>query len=114
MPVQRSGSAGNDTYRSRWMPPPEAMPWHARIYAPDGTQVVGAGVVIDRRRILTCAHVVGAALKLADLRTLPTGYVTVDFPDRPAELARPARVAPRGWLSQARPADDLAMLVVSG
>jgi len=96
------------------MPPPEAMPWHARIYAPDGTQVVGAGVVIDRRRILTCAHVVGAALKLADLRTLPTGYVTVDFPDRPAELARPARVAPRGWLSQARPADDLAMLEVSG
>ena len=88
--------------------------WHARIIGPRGP--VGAGVLVDSRRILTCAHVVGDALDLADLTQPPAGLVTVDFPQNARSEIRTAQVAAGGWFP-GRPAlraGDLAMLEVLG
>ena len=52
--------------------------WHARIIGPQGP--VGAGVLVDSRRIVTCAHVIRDALSLSDLTQPPSGVVTIDFP----------------------------------
>ena len=89
-------------------------PWHARIIGPQGP--VGAGVLVDSRRILTCAHVIGEALGLSDLTQPPSGLVTIDFPQSARSEIRRAQVAANGWFP-GRPgvrAGDLAMLEVLG
>ena len=89
-------------------------PWHARIKGPEGP--VGAGVLVDSRRIVTCAHVIAAALDVNDLTRRPTGMVTIDFPQCAPSEIRSARVLPDGWFP-GRPGvgvGDLAMLEVLG
>jgi hypothetical protein len=87
--------------------------WHARIIGPQGP--VGAGVLVDSRRVLTAAHVIGAALGLSDLTQPPSGLVTIDFPQSARLEIRTAQVAANGWFP-GRPgmAGDLAMLEVLG
>ena len=86
---------------------------------------VGVGVLLGRKEILTCAHVVNAALG-RDRRSpeRPEGSVTVEFPLLPGDQQGPARVTARvgRWLPPPGPAavpgesgdDDLAGLVVLG
>ncbi|HEY6787035.1 MAG TPA: trypsin-like peptidase domain-containing protein [Trebonia sp.] len=88
--------------------------WHARIIGPQGP--VGAGVLVDSRRIVTCAHVIRDALRLSDLTQPPSGLVTIDFPQNARSEIRTAQVAAGGWFP-VRPgvrAGDLAMLEVLG
>lgn len=67
-----------------------------RISAPGGG-VVGAGLIVDDRHVVTCAHVVMAALKLAKGTTeRPTGAVTIDFPAL-GDARASARVVADGW-----------------
>ncbi|MEV1082152.1 trypsin-like peptidase domain-containing protein [Streptomyces sp. NPDC050211] len=74
---------------------------------------MGAGVLVSDRSVLTCAHVVEAALRLAGPHTgaAPEGRVLVDFPASVQGRAEavPARVAEDGWL-RLPPAGDLAVL----
>ncbi len=89
-------------------------PWHARIMGPEGP--VGAGVLVDSRRIVTCAHVIGDALGLRNLTQRPDELVTIDFPQSARSEIRAARVMAEGWIP-GRPglrAGDLAMLEVLG
>ncbi len=51
-----------------------------RIRAADGT-IVGAGFLVDKQHILTCAHVVASALGLpGDTDDLPNADLHLDFP----------------------------------
>ncbi len=57
----------------------------ARVYCPNveypNQGVVGAGFLISKQYLLTCAHVVTSALKiLQETREIPTQSVDVDFP----------------------------------
>jgi Effector-associated domain 9/Trypsin-like peptidase domain len=52
----------------------------ARIYHANGA-VVGAGFLVSDRHLLTCAHVVAAALSIPEnTQSKPTGYIELDFP----------------------------------
>ncbi|MEU6745809.1 trypsin-like peptidase domain-containing protein [Spirillospora sp. NPDC046719] len=52
----------------------------ARIWSPAGT-IVGAGLLVRERHVLTCAHVVAGALGIEDTGApLPEGVVELDFP----------------------------------
>lgn len=52
----------------------------ARIYHANGA-VVGAGFLVSDRHLLTCAHVVAAALSIAqNAQEKPTGSIELDFP----------------------------------
>jgi WD40 repeat protein len=67
-----------------------------RISAPGGG-VVGAGLILDDRHVVTCAHVVMAALQLAEGTVgRPVDAVTVDFPAL-GGAATSARVVADGW-----------------
>ena len=62
----------------------------ARILGPDG-RPVGVGALVTERHVVTCAHVVNAALGLdAREQGQPTGTVSLDFPlaGRRTEAAR--------------------------
>jgi hypothetical protein len=85
--------------------------WQARVLASPGTGIAGSGVVLDERTVLTCAHVVEAALRLPRIPKPPPGTVLVDFPEAGGEWGSPvrARVAEDGWL-RSPPAGDLAVL----
>jgi S1-C subfamily serine protease len=49
-----------------------------RIYD-TSVRVVGSGFLVDDNYVITCAHVINLALRKYDL-SLPTEYVTLDFP----------------------------------
>jgi Effector-associated domain 9/Trypsin-like peptidase domain len=52
----------------------------ARIYHANGA-VVGAGFLVSDGHLLTCAHVVAAALSIPEnTQSKPTGYIELDFP----------------------------------
>lgn len=91
---------------------PGASTWRARVRDGQGTGIAGAGLLLTDHTVLTCAHVVEAALRLprCDTGDPPRGTVLVDFPAAP-EGAEPtaARVADGGWLRHP-PAGDLAVL----
>jgi len=85
--------------------------------------IAGAGFVIDRNHIMTCAHVVAAALgsEALGLRMEPpAGAVTIDFPNIETSKPLSARVAddlPLGyvaWAARGRPEwpADVAILRV--
>ena len=100
---------------------PEHSPDHflVRFLGPDA-HPVGVGALVGPREIVTCAHVVNAALGL-DLRAQaqPPGVVTVEFPlvdDRAGALPRLAARVER-WLPPPRDGaagDDVAGLVLTG
>src|ERR1022692_2792268 len=81
---------------------------------------VGVGALVGERHIVTCAHVVNAALAI-DVRTQaqPTDFVLVDFPllNNPAEVesSPPRQATIQRWLPRAREGvagDDFAGLVL--
>jgi 3',5'-cyclic AMP phosphodiesterase CpdA len=101
------------------MPDPSSDAFTVRIVGLNG-QSAGVGVLVGERHIVTCAHVVNAALgRYAQVQDQPTHLVTVEFP-----LVDPARAAghpPRGqatvvkWLPPPREGaagDDFAGLML--
>ena len=92
--------------------PPEAA-WHVRIHDRKNGAIVGAGVLIDSRRILTCAHVITNALGLDKVREAPVEAVRIDFPQCEREERRMARVIAGGWFSENDSA-DIAVLEIDG
>ena len=65
----------------------------ARIYGQGGV-AVGTAFLVDDRRLLTCAHVVQAALGLAEIpQEMPVDTLKLDFPLRDAQKACYGRVA---------------------
>ncbi|WTT98449.1 serine protease [Streptomyces sp. NBC_00076] len=67
--------------------------------------------MLSERTLLTCAHVVEAALRIPRTQQAPQDEVLVDFPaaGRGREGPVRARVIEGGWL-RSRPAGDLALL----
>ncbi|MFF0153414.1 serine protease [Micromonospora sp. NPDC005203] len=89
---------------------PGNEPWPVRVRAEHG-EVLGAGMALDDRHVLTCAHVVGAAggTDLPDAE--PAWTVLVDLVGQPNRQTVPARVVPGCWwppTSDGR--DDIALL----
>ncbi|MDQ1288591.1 MAG: Trypsin-like peptidase [Actinomycetota bacterium] len=96
-------------------------PWRACLVSPDGA-VLGAGVLVDRWHVLTCAHVVAEALGAGPETVLPSGEVSVELPFLPASLDDgtrsvsriPARVTRRGWVPPSDQGNgDLTLLRLS-
>lgn len=87
--------------------------WRARVRDHRGRGVVGAGVLLTHGTVLTCAHVVEAALRLPGPHAgpAPEGTVLLDFPSaaRGTPESIPAHVAEDGWL-RSPPAGDAAVL----
>ncbi|MDQ0778622.1 hypothetical protein QF026_007088 [Streptomyces aurantiacus] len=91
--------------------------WRVRVRDRERAGVVGAGVLVTRETVLTCAHVVEAALRLQGPQTgaAPEGKVLLEFPataQGPPESI-PAHVAEAGWL-RSPPAGDVAVLRLEG
>lgn len=94
-------------------------PWRVCLRRPDGV-VVGAGVLVDRWHVLTCAHVVSAALGAGSGGTAPSGELTAVLPFVPTSAGRashrppvriPAKVAAKGWApASSRGNGDLTLL----
>jgi WD40 repeat protein len=70
----------------------DQLPWLARLLSGEGLRVVGAGILVDARHVVTCAHVVNQALgrPLAE-PTPPDRPVTLDLVEAEAGIAVPAR-----------------------
>ncbi|MGW1209989.1 trypsin-like peptidase domain-containing protein [Streptomyces sp. NPDC002499] len=87
--------------------------WRVRVRDQERAGVVGAGVLVASRTVLTCAHVVEAALRLPRPRTgaAPKGRILLDFPTTAQGTPEPihAHVAEDGWL-RSPPAGDVAVL----
>lgn len=93
-------------------------PWRARLRARN-EEIVGAGVLVDQWHVLTCAHVVSAALEVESSEP-PGEEVTVELPFMPASRdgspdSQPvrlrARVSTRGWApASAGGGGDLTLL----
>lgn len=63
-----------------------------RIYR-SSNKSVGAGVLIEKNRIVTCAHVVATALSLRDIPIeKPEGLITLDFPMISSRIKHQAKV----------------------
>ena len=91
--------------------PPE-LTWRARILDPANGRVYGAGVLVDQHHVVTCAHVIGDALGLADMLDRPDEVVQVDFPQSGDDAPYAARVIARGWFPERQMAGDLAIIEV--
>src|SRR5215472_4308818 len=89
-----------------------------RILGPGG-HPVGIGALVGRREIITCAHVVNAALGLdSRVQAQPLGVVTVEFPLVSDQAIPPLRLDARveKWLPPPREGaagDDVAGLVLT-
>ncbi len=92
----------------------DVVPWHARIFPLNGKVPVGAGIHIGERKIVTCAHVIEAALGLADITMRPADHVRVDFPHATGRQVRHAQVMENAWFPQRDEAGDLAVLEIVG
>jgi vWA-MoxR associated protein C-terminal domain/vWA-MoxR associated protein middle region 0/Trypsin-like peptidase domain/Effector-associated domain 2 len=110
-----------------FLTPPAADSWRVRIIRPDDAagpaslpgpehrQVCGAGVLLTGRHVLTCAHVVAAALDGDPGGPCPGEAVLVDFPALPGASPQLARVAADGWAQQRLDhGGDLAILELDG
>ena len=95
---------------------PQSPPWLVRLHDRRG-DVKGAGCLLDRRRVVTCAHVVAKALGHADAPDVPPrNSVQLQFPSSESDVTCIGRVAPGGWHPAAgagaeQPA-DIALLVL--
>jgi hypothetical protein len=95
----------------------DKLPCEVRIHGP-GDKVVGAGILVDRAHVITCAHVVDAALG----RATGTGgrpgkdrAITLDFPDARQDNRLFGKVAPGGWTPVAPDGrGDVAVLELTG
>ncbi|MEH1167290.1 serine protease [Micromonospora sp. CPCC 205539] len=79
-------------------------PWRVRLRGHHG-EVLGAGMAVDNRHVLTCAHVVGAASETDLSQTEPAWSVDVDLIGQPGGPTVSARVVPGCW---APPTDEVA------
>ena len=69
----------------------DRLPWLARLLTANGKSVVGAGILVDTRHVVTCAHVVNLALgRLEDEPTRPDQPVKLDFVEAEDNVAGPA------------------------
>ncbi|MEV4494505.1 serine protease [Micromonospora arborensis] len=76
--------------------------WPVRVRSEHG-EVLGAGIALDDRHVLTCAHVVSAGGETASPGTEPTWPVLVDLVGQAVSRTVPARVMPGCWWP---PTDD--------
>jgi WD40 repeat protein len=79
-----------------WLADADRQPWRVRIRGSRG--VVGAGFLVDRRHVVTCAHVIADALGQAMSDERPDMAVQVDFPEVPKVGGILATVLLDGWL----------------
>ncbi|MFC6084829.1 trypsin-like serine protease, partial [Sphaerisporangium aureirubrum] len=71
-------------------------PWSARVHGAGG--ICGAAVLITEHHVLTCAHVVNAALgRPPTATTRPESLINLDFPAAPGTPRVQAAVAEDGW-----------------
>jgi S1-C subfamily serine protease len=87
----------------------------ARLKPVDGS-VKGAGVLLGTRYVLTCAHVVAAALNCeSDVSNAPAGQLSVDFPASQTGRRFSATVVREAWFA-VNPAGggDVAVLELDG
>ncbi|MBM7494793.1 hypothetical protein JOD64_006015 [Micromonospora luteifusca] len=70
--------------------------WPVRVRSEHG-EVLGAGMALDERRVLTCAHVVSAGGDTESPSTEPTWPVHVDLVGQSVSRTVPARVVPGCW-----------------
>ncbi|MEU7589904.1 serine protease [Micromonospora sp. NPDC049230] len=85
-------------------------PWLVRVRSTDGV-VLGAGLALSDRRILTCAHVVSAGGDTESPATEPSWEVLVDLLGQPGSKTVPARVVPGCWWPPTGDQrDDIALL----
>jgi hypothetical protein len=86
----------------------DAEVWQVRILDPDGRKVLGGGVLLSERHVLTCAHVLGDADR-------PDAEFVIDFPRSTSTTSALARVAADGWLPKlADGRRDIAVLEFDG
>jgi WD40 repeat protein len=79
------------------MEPSEAESMGLVVISKPGGGLVGAGLILDDRHVVTCAHVVMAALQLAEAPDgPPVGAVTVDF-SALGGATTSATVVDKGW-----------------
>ncbi|MGC4750013.1 S1 family peptidase [Micromonospora sp. DT201] len=88
--------------------------WPVRVRSEHG-EVLGAGMALDDRRVLTCAHVVSAGGETESPRTEPPWTVYVDLVGQPVSRTVPARVVPGCWWPPTHDGqDDIALLELEG
>jgi Effector-associated domain 9/Trypsin-like peptidase domain len=86
----------------------------ARIYHASGA-VVGAGFLVSDRHLITCAHVVAAALSIANnTQEKPTGYIELDFPLIPAGQKVKSKVVFWQPVNPSQSGEDIAGLELEG
>ena len=94
-------------------PPPDTF--IVRILRPDGG-IAGLGTLVGERRIVTCAHVVNAALGLEPrAQARPEHPVSVDFPRAALDMA-PLTATVVAWVPPPKPGaagDDVAGLLLT-
>ena len=84
----------------------------ARVYHTNGA-IVGAGFLVSETQLLTCAHVVTAALGIPpDTATAPKALVEVDFPLIAAGQKVPAEVVFWSPVNPTEMGEDIAGLVL--
>ncbi|MDT0341536.1 S1 family peptidase [Streptomyces litchfieldiae] len=75
--------------------------WRVRIHSPASGRVIGSGVLLDDRTVLTCAHVVARE-----------AVALVDFPELVAGVRTPATALPEHWIAPHRERGDIALLTL--
>ncbi|MEV6592964.1 effector-associated domain 2-containing protein [Streptomyces acidicola] len=75
---------------------------------------MGSGVLVSGGRVLTCAHVVQAALRLGDDESPEGLRVALDHPGSLAHEVSYASVLPRGWAPPDHERADVAVLGLDG
>jgi hypothetical protein len=75
---------------------------------------VGSGVLVDGGRVLTCAHVVQAALELGEGESPGDRHVVLDHPGSLTADVSHGWVLPQGWAPPDRERADVAVLTLSG
>lgn len=74
--------------------------WRVRVAGEHG--ILGAGILVAPDAVLTCAHVVSAALHAPNAAAVPTGRLMVDFPGSAFRTRVGAEVRADRWV----PVDD--------
>ncbi|MEV6105022.1 trypsin-like peptidase domain-containing protein [Streptomyces sp. NPDC051940] len=87
--------------------------WRMRILGADGAPQ-GSGVLVSGGRVLTCAHVVQAALGLEEGESPQGRTVTVDHPGSRSDDPSYAAVLPQGWAPPDGERADVAVLQLDG
>ncbi|MFG1916811.1 serine protease [Micromonospora sp. NPDC048898] len=84
--------------------------WLVRVRSTHG-DVLGAGLALDARRVLTCAHVVSNGGESESSSSEPSREVLVDLVGQPVSRTVPARVVPGCWWPPTPDErDDIAVL----